>query len=88
MPSDPEAIEQVKAAFGAWLQQAGSAVVDPGVPLRSDTQVSNGNPTAAAEIGGYSIIEAPSVDAAAEILKSHPYVARRGTLQLDEAVAV
>jgi hypothetical protein len=88
MPTDPAMIEQVKAAFGAWLQEAGSAVVDPGAPLRPATQVSNSSPTSRAEIGGYSIIEAPSAEAAGEILKSHPLVARGGTLQVDEALAV
>jgi hypothetical protein len=87
MPTDPEMIEQVKSAFGAWLQQAGSAVIDPGAPLRPATQVSNNSPTSRAEIGGYSIIEAPSAEAAAEILKSHPFVGRGGTLQVDEALA-
>jgi len=88
MPSDPEMVEQAKAAFGAWLQEAGDAVLDPGAPLRPGAQVSNGSPTPLAEIGGYSIIKAPSVDAAAQILRSHPFVARGGTLQVDEAMAV
>jgi hypothetical protein len=88
MPTDPAMIERVKAAFGAWLQEAGSAVIDPGAPLRPATQVSNSNPTSPAEIGGNSIIEAPNVDAAAEILESHSFVARGGTRQVDEARAV
>jgi hypothetical protein len=88
MPTDPAMAEQAKAAFGAWLQQAGDAVVDPGAPLRSGTQVCDGAPTAVSEIGGYSIIEAPDEDAATEILKSHPFLARGGTLQVNEAIAV
>lgn len=39
-------------------------------------------------IAGYSVIEAANLEEAAEILRSHPFVARGGTLQLDEAMAV
>jgi len=81
-------MEQAKAAFGQWLAKAGKAVVDPGAPLRPGTQVSNGAPTPQVMIGGYSVIEADDVAAAAEVLKSHPFVARGGTLQVDEAMEV
>jgi hypothetical protein len=87
-PADAAAAEHVKAAFGAWLAKAGEAVVDPGAPLRPSTQVANGTPTPKVAIGGYTIIEAPDVHAAVEVLKSHPFVARGGTLQLDEVVAI
>jgi hypothetical protein len=40
------------------------------------------------EIGGYSVIEAPNLEEAVAVLKSHPFVARGGTLQVDEAVSV
>jgi hypothetical protein len=30
MPDDPELMEQAKAAFGAWVAEAGDAIVDPG----------------------------------------------------------
>src|SRR5438034_11405675 len=73
MPDDPELMEQAKAAFGAWLGEAGNAVVDPGAPVRMVTQVSSGSATEPAEIGGYSIIQADSPEGAAAVLKSHPY---------------
>ncbi|HVH64105.1 MAG TPA: YciI family protein [Candidatus Dormibacteraeota bacterium] len=87
-PATPEQAEQVKAAFGQWLDKAGKAVVDPGAPLQTATQVANGHPHPRVEIGGYSVIEAPSLDEAVAILKSHPFVARGGTLQVDEAVSI
>jgi hypothetical protein len=37
-------------------------------------------------IGGYTIIEAANLDEAVDILKSHPFVGRGGTLQVDEAM--
>ena len=88
MPADAAQAEQIKNAFGEWLQKAGSAVVDPGAPLMPATQVANGIPLSRAPIGGYSVIEAEDLDAAVNVLRSHPFVARGGTLQVDEAVAI
>ena len=88
MPDDPEMMEQAKAAFVAWVGQAGDAIVDPGAPLQMVRQVASGSPEAAVDIGGYSIIEADDADAAAAVLESHPYVARGGTLQVNQVLAV
>ena len=88
MPSDPAQAAQAQAAFGGWVSRAGKAIIDPGAPLRSATQVANGSPSPEVTIGGYSVIEAESIDEAVEVLRSHPFVARGGTLQLHEAVAV
>jgi hypothetical protein len=85
-PSDPAQMEQIRTAFGEWLARAGKAVIDPGAPLRPGTQVSNGAATPQVVIGGYSIIEAANLDEATGILKSHPFVARGGTLQVDETM--
>jgi hypothetical protein len=87
-PSDPSMQAQVEAAFGQWLQEAGSAVIDPGAPVRLVKQVATATPTAAVDIGGYSIIEAPSLEAAERILQSHPFVGRGGTLQVNELVVL
>jgi hypothetical protein len=86
MPMDPAVMEQAKAAFGKWLQEAGKAVVDPGAPARMVSQV--GGPSAAVEIGGYSILEAASKDEVENILRSHPFVSRGGTLQVNEMMIV
>lgn len=88
MPTDPAVMEQAKAAFEAWVGEAGDAVVDPGAPVHMVSQVATGNPTEPVEIGGYSIIEAASVDAAAAVLQGHPYVARGGTLQVNQVLEV
>lgn len=88
MPADPELMEQAKAAFLAWVGEAGDAIVDPGAPIQMVRQVASGDPEAPAEIGGYSIIEADDADAAAAVLQTHPYVARGGTLQVNQVLAV
>jgi hypothetical protein len=79
-------MEQIRAAFGQWLAEAGKAVTDPGAPLRPGTQLSNGAATPQVMIGGYTIIEAANLDEAVDILRSHPFVGRGGTLQVDEAM--
>ena len=88
MPDDPELMEQAKAAFGTWVGEAGDAIVDPGAPVRMVTQVASGTATAPAEIGGYTIIQADSADAAVAVLQGHPYVARGGTLQVNQVLEV
>jgi hypothetical protein len=87
-PNDPQLMAQAKAAFGAWVGEAGSALVDPGAPVRMVALVSNSGAGDGVEIGGYSIIEAPTIDDVRRILKSHPFVARGGTLQVNEVVAI
>jgi hypothetical protein len=84
---DPEMMKQVKAAFGAWLAEAGSAVLDPGSPIRTVAHVAKGTPHEQVEIGGYSILQGESLDGVRAILARHPFVARGGTLQVSEIVA-
>ena len=86
MTPDPSQMEQVRAAFGAWLAQVGDIVVDPGAPVHAAGQVAEGEPATATEIGGYSILEADDVGAVISALRSHPFVARGGTLQIHQAM--
>ena len=77
-------VEQVKAAFGNWIAEAGSAVLDPGAPVHRVAQVGDGE---AVNILGYVIIDAPDKDAALKVLENHPFVSRY-TLQLNELIVV
>jgi len=89
-PPSPEARDQMMAAFGAWVASVGDHMVDPGAPLGPSKTVSpegvaDGGTHAA--IGGYSLIKADDLDAAVGLVKSHPFVARGGSLQVIESVA-
>jgi hypothetical protein len=87
MPPDPAAAEQARQAFMAWAASLGPALVDPGAPLARSRTVSPDGVTegqAAAALGGYSIIEAADLDAAVQLVRGHPYVARGGSLQVSE----
>ncbi|HJX07550.1 MAG TPA: hypothetical protein VJ736_05705 [Actinomycetota bacterium] len=88
MPDDPAMMEQAKAAFGSWVAGAGDAIVDPGAPVQMVTQVAADSAMDAVQIGGYSIIQADSADDATSVLSSHPYVARGGTLQVNQILEV
>jgi hypothetical protein len=88
-PDSPEAAQQVMAAFMAWAQKTGSALVDPGAPLGpakvvSSTAVTDG--AAEGPVGGYSIIKADDLDAAVALVADHPFVGRGGELQVSTAV--
>ena len=82
---DPTQMEQAREAFGSWLLETGDAVVDPGAPTNAVAHVASGAPVRL-EIGGYSIIEAPSEVEAVRLLETHPFVARGGTLQVNAPI--
>lgn len=91
MPSDPAAVQQMVAAFQAWVSEVGSAMRDPGAPLAAAKTVSAdgaANGQQEASIGGYTILEARDLDEALRLVRSHPFVARGGSLQVSEAVSV
>jgi hypothetical protein len=91
MPASPEALEKVVAAFSAWVASAGDAIVDPGAPLAASKTVSASEVKdgyAEGPAGGYTVLEADSIDAAVELVKSHPFVTRGGSLEVSEAVKV
>jgi hypothetical protein len=88
-PESPEAAQQAMAAFVAWAQKTGSALVDPGAPLGPAKVVSSKAVTDGAAdgpFGGYSIIEAEDLDAAVTLVRDHPFVGRGGSLQVSAAV--
>ncbi len=92
MPDTPEEGQKVMAAWGAWMGGLGSALVDPGNPtglartVAKDGRVSDGG--GANPITGYSIVEAPSLDAAAKLAATCPILAAGGSVEVAETFAV
>jgi hypothetical protein len=89
-PRNEEEQRQAMAAFKAWVDQVGSALVDPGAPLGGSAVVSSEGVTdgvAEGPAGGYSVLEAVDLNAAADLLRDHPFVGRGGTLQVSQAVS-
>lgn len=78
----------VNASWKRWFQELGAAVVDVGNPfglcktVATDSSVSDGG---SLQLTGYSIVEAESLDAAAEMVKKCPGLAN-ATIEVYEAV--
>jgi hypothetical protein len=87
----PTQAERDKAnqAWGAWFGKLGKSVVDSGNPfsdkvksIASDGKVKDG--ATGERANGYSIVEAGSVDQAAELAKSCPVLASGGRITVYE----
>jgi hypothetical protein len=84
----PEQAQQAMAAFMAWASSAGEALIDPGAPLgpaKTVTAESVSVGPAEGPVNGYSILEAPDLDSAVDLVKGHPFVSRGGSLQVSTA---
>lgn len=91
MPTDPEQVQQMLAAFEGWATSVGPALTDPDAPLGAAATVSSGGVREGqqgAAIGGYSIIEADSLDDVVGMLENHPFLNGGGSLQASESIAV
>jgi hypothetical protein len=90
MPADSQAAEKMLAAFQTWVGEVGTAMRDPGAPLgpsRTISTDSEADGQANAQIGGYTLIEAETLDDAVDLVRSHPFLTRGGSLQVNEAVS-
>jgi hypothetical protein len=87
----PEQMQQVMQKWGAWIGEAMQKgwMTDPGDGLLPEgrvvraTVVKDGPFVETKEIvGGYSVVEAPNIDAAAELAKGCPAVLYGGTVEV------
>jgi hypothetical protein len=81
--------EQQKAGMDAWREwgtKAASAIVDMGGPLGKALKVTpTGSSATRNDLGGYSILQAESKEALAEVLKGHPhFMTPDGFIELTE----
>ena len=87
-PESPEEGEKVMAAWGAWFETLGSAVVDGGAPVGVSKTVSASGVTdggGANPLSGYSIVSADNIDAAVEMAKGCP-ILDGGSVEVAEAM--
>ncbi len=76
-PASPEEGEKAMAAWGAWFEQMGAAVVDSGNPVGQSTTVSAKgvqNDGGANPVSGYTIVQADSIAAACDLAKGCPMI--------------
>jgi hypothetical protein len=75
--------EQAKAGMDAWMQwagKAGTAIVDLGSPVgpAANFEAPGTKTEIQSEAGGYSILQADSLDALGKILEGHPHFMMAG----------
>jgi hypothetical protein len=88
-PVDPAMRDQMMAAFGAWAASVGDSMIDPGAPLGPAKAVTSDGveDDGTRVVEGYTLLSAGSLADAVELVRSHPFVSRGGTLRVSEAVA-
>ena len=67
--------EQAQAGMDAWMTwagKAGGAILDMGSPTQSVATL--GETTESTPVGGYSLMEAPSLDDLRALLDGHPHL--------------
>ena len=90
MKSSPE---QQKAGMDGWMvwgQKAASSIVDMGAPLGKSLRfTTSGASPNTNDLGGYSILQAESKEALAEMLKGHPHVMMKdGSIEVVEIMPI
>lgn len=90
MKSTPE---QQKAGMDAWMtwsQEASKAIVELGAPLGKSLRVTPGGASSVTtDLGGYSILQAESKEALADVLKGHPhFMMQDATIEVTEVMPI
>ena len=86
----PEAQAESMQVWNAWFGALGDAVVDIGNPFGAASTVTAGGASTggASKLGGYSIVEAASLDDAASKAGGCPVLTTGGSLEVYEALAM
>lgn len=88
-PESPEEGAKVMAAWTAWFEGMGAAVVDGGNPAGMSKTVSASGVAedgGANPVSGYSLVNAADHDAAVEMAKTCPILSDGGTVEVAEAM--
>lgn len=76
-PETPEEGQKVMAAWGAWFEQLGAAIVQPGAPVgmsKTVTAAGVADDGGANPVSGYSVVTAADIDEATAMAKNCPMV--------------
>lgn len=92
MPESEEEGARVMAAWGAWMEGMGAALIDGGNAFgQSNTINSDGSRTdngGANPASGYSLVEVPGLDDALAHAKGCPILSAGGSVEVCEAMAM
>ena len=88
MAETPEAQEESIRVWGAWFGALGDSIVDMGNPFGPGSTVTAEGATTggASKLGGYSVVEAASLDDAATKADGCPILASGGSMEIYEAI--
>jgi hypothetical protein len=90
MPETEEEQARVMAAWGAWYQQLGEAVADPGNATGASKTISpDGTVTlggGANPLSGYTLINAANLDDAVTLAKGCPILESGGSIEVCETI--
>jgi hypothetical protein len=86
MAATPEEQQAVMQQWGAWFGTIGSALLEEGSPFGASATVSASGVTAGGPAGGYTIIDAASLEDATEKAKGCPVLGGGGTVEVYEAL--
>jgi hypothetical protein len=77
-------------AWRAWGLKAAGSIVDMGAPLGKSLRVTEGGTSPVTnDLGGFSVLQAESKEALAEILKGHPhFMMPDGFIEIVEFIAM
>lgn len=71
----PEQGAEQMAAWGAWMEQVGSALVDAGAPFGARASVADdGTDHDPGDLNGYTIVEAANLAGARDLITGHPFL--------------
>ncbi len=88
-PESPEEGQKVMQAWMNWFGELGDAVIDGGNPLGMSKTVSSGGVAddgGANPLGGYSLVDAPDIDAAVAMAKGCPMLGDGGSVEVAECL--
>jgi hypothetical protein len=89
-PETEEAGKQVMAAWVAWFETLGAAVVDGGNPTAASKTIAPGGAVSdgagASPATGYSVLSADSLDAAVALAQGCPHLKAGGTVVVYETL--
>ena len=71
----PEEMKKGMEPWMAWMEKCGDALLDMGSPLgKVQIVTSSGSEQGSDDVGGYSILQAESMDDAVKMLEGHPHL--------------
>jgi hypothetical protein len=92
LPATEEEGAKIMAAWVAWFEQLGKALLDPGNPVTQTTTVATDGSTSAGggvnPVTGYSLLLADSLDDAVALTKSCPILSVGGNVEVSETFAI